>query len=119
MKRAVLLVIVALAIAIPVMAGPPAGIVALDRLQARDVPVVLTFENRNLSEVIRTIGAAAGFEASFADEFTDRKVTVSGREKLSVKELLTKLAREHGLAYEVPSANRLVVKGGGNGGRAT
>ena len=87
----------------------PEDIAALDQLEGKNVPVMLTFRDVELSKVVQALGASAGFEPSFYRTFKDVKVTVDWRD-LSVKEALIKLAEQHGLAYKASETNRLIVK---------
>ena len=82
---------------------------ALDRLEGADVQVRLSFERTELSKIFDSLGKAAPFEVTFADDAGSEYATVEF-EKQSLKQVLVGLAAKYELAYEVVDDRHLVVR---------
>lgn len=108
MRRVYFTLLLSVLLVATTLAGQPASTAALDELEGKDAPVILRFEEIELSKIIEAVGKAVGFDAVFADGYKDYRVTVDWK-SLTAKEALTKLSVEHGLSYEVPAPDRLVV----------
>jgi hypothetical protein len=97
-----------LLLTVPFLLAADAPIDPLDRLSGKDVQVSLRFDRQPLPKVLRAIGDAAKFRMELDPELEDVVVTVNAA-NVTVRELLTQLARDHALRLEVPAADRLVV----------
>ena len=103
-------IIVAALSALAVFALPVEDVAALDRLPGAEIPIVMKFEQRPLSEVIGGMAAAAGpFKVVFEGGAGEILVTVE-LEKQSMKQGLINIAHEYDLEYEVPKDQFLVVR---------
>ena len=103
-------IIVAALSALAVFALPVEDVAALDRLPGAEIPIVMKFEQRPLSEVIGAMAAAAGpFKVVFEGGAGEILVTVE-LEKQSMKQGLINIAHEYNLEYEVPKDELLVVR---------
>lgn len=97
-----------LVLVLPILLAGAAPADPLERLAGKDVKVSLRFDRQPLPKVLKALGAAAGFQAQVDPGLEDVVVTVDGG-NVTVREVLARLCREHGLRVEVPAADRLVV----------
>jgi hypothetical protein len=108
-KKAPVGIIVAALSALAVFALPVEDVAALDRLPGAEIPIVMKFEQRPLSEVIGAMAAAGPFKVVFEGGAGEILVTVE-LEKQCMKQGLITVAHEYDLEYEVPKDQFLVVR---------
>ena len=101
--------VMAAALSVSVAALTPDEISILDRLPGTETTIIMKFVDRPLKEVVRAIAAGSGpFKVTFDDHVGEEIVTVDCN-KQTQRQILTRLADEYDLAYEMPEKDHLVV----------
>lgn len=81
----------------------------LATLDGIEIPVMMNFERLELSKILESFGAAAGFDVEIDEAIRSKIVTVHLPE-VDAKTALLRLAQQNGLEYEVVSPKKLIVR---------
>ncbi len=102
LKALLFAAILALAV-VPAIAGDD-----LEGLEGSDIVVTMDFPDAPIGQVIDTLGKLASFRVSY-EGGAPLERTSRTEKTVTIGEVLDALAREHGLTYEVPEPDHLVV----------
>jgi len=107
-------VVVALSLSLSLgaaLAGPAADKhPELDKLKGNDQVVQVYFKQQELGQAFDMLEKMGAITFSYGEGFPSHK-KISGKIDGTLKEVLSKLAEEQGLAYEVPKEDTLIIKG--------
>jgi hypothetical protein len=93
----------------PLLLGSTPAPDPLDHLKGMDLKVAMNFERQPLPKILTALGAAAGIQVETDAALADVVATVV-EGSVVIREVLSGLAERHGLVYEAPSADKLVVR---------
>jgi hypothetical protein len=94
------------------LAGPaPDKHPELDTFKGHDAMVALAFKQTDIRKVFDSIEHLGAFTFTYGEGFPSGKKISCEFGRMTLKEVLSQLADEHGLTYEVPSENTLLING--------
>ena len=81
----------------------------LEELEAGDVVVAMNFPDSSFEEVFRTLGTVGAFRITYENDVPTERIEMMLK-KVTIREVLEVLASDHGLEYDVPESDHLVVR---------